>query len=787
MGGNWSSFRDNTRYESKSLLEREMPRYSDTELSQNDAYQSDDPNVELSSRKEYLFQKVMMNQVESLDYHTTDNEPLRKYYLREDLYSARKRQQVAGKWIIYLLIGLLTGLIAFGLKKSFEYLFDLKWHFVNKYIDDSAFKAFWVHFGFSTLYGLIACVVVLICGPLSGASGIPEVKGYLNGIRIPGLINIKTFVGKLVSIIFAYSSGLALGPEGPMVHLGAMIGGGLSGGKSRTFNFRLPAMFESLRSDKVQRDFISSGTAAGVAAAFGAPIGGVLFALEETSSFWSKELTWRTFFGSMISVFMVNALVKFGDSSIDGSTVSDGGLLSYGLSRDFVYRYWELIIFGMLGIIGGLLGALFVRLNIRLNEYRRDKLRKAFYFSLVEVFAVAAVTSILKFGLSMFGTCQPLSDIEFLENSCESDSTNVTDTLDSMFCDKGEYNDFANLFLLPQDEAIQTLFSRTKSIYSMQALVVFLIVHFALVTICAGLTVAGGLFVPMMLVGATYGRIVGKIIAAIFNDLNPPLDPSIYALVGCTAMMAGYSRTTISVVVIIIELTENTQYLLPIMLAVMLAKWTGDIFSHGIYEELMELKSVTFLGGHPPHNTYKLSVQEVMHKDVICFNIQEKVSTIIDVLRNSMHHGFPVVKDTKDGRKVYCGFILKKQLLVLLHTGQYAGAGMSQPPMLDYEHYTSLMNRKWDIDKNVNLPDKLERGSFVMDLEIYMDKSHPIMHDAGSFLEAYRHFHTLGLRHLPIVDSDFQVVGIVTRHDLVDYFDTETEDIRHLGLDVDAE
>ena len=45
----------------------------------------------------------------------------------------------------------------------------------------------------------------------------------------------------------------------------------------------------------------------------------------------------------------------------------------------------------------------------------------------------------------------------------------------------------------------------------------FLVVHFALVTICAGLAVAGGLFVPMMLVGATYGRIVGKIVAAIFS------------------------------------------------------------------------------------------------------------------------------------------------------------------------------------------------------------------------------------------------------------------------------
>jgi hypothetical protein len=82
-----------------------------------------------------------------------------------------------------------------------------------------------------------------------------------------------------------------------MVHIGSMIGGGLSAAKSKTLHIRLPKMFERIRTDREQRDFISSGAAAGIAAAFGAPIGGALFALEETSSFWSRELTWRSFFG----------------------------------------------------------------------------------------------------------------------------------------------------------------------------------------------------------------------------------------------------------------------------------------------------------------------------------------------------------------------------------------------------------------------------------------------------------------------------------------------------------
>lgn len=99
-------------------------------------------------------------------------------------------------------------------------------------------------------------------------NGCPVINNWPNGF----ISFYQTLICKVVGVIFSVAGGLACGKEGPMIHAGAVVAAGISQGRSTTLNkdFKI---FEYFREDHEKRDFVSGGAAAGVSAAFGAPIG----------------------------------------------------------------------------------------------------------------------------------------------------------------------------------------------------------------------------------------------------------------------------------------------------------------------------------------------------------------------------------------------------------------------------------------------------------------------------------------------------------------------------------
>ena len=135
--------------------------------------------------------------------------------------------------------------------------------------------------------------------PMSGGSGIPEVKVFLNGIDLPRILLVNTGIAKCLGVMGSVSAGLPVGKEGPMVHSGAVSASIVTSGQ--------------VRDDKARRDYVACGAAAGVCTAFSAPIGGVLFSLEEGASYWSPNVTFRSFFTSAWAIATLYALGTIGN------------------------------------------------------------------------------------------------------------------------------------------------------------------------------------------------------------------------------------------------------------------------------------------------------------------------------------------------------------------------------------------------------------------------------------------------------------------------------------------
>ena len=225
-------------------------------------------------------------------------------------------------WVLCILIGILTGTVAAAVDANVDWIMDYRigycsrTGFFNKQLcnigsvadggwssweawlrDDTGWtssQAEWGAYGIfvfvSVTMAAIAALLVRNVAPYASGSGIPEVKTLLGGFVIRGYLGFWTLVVKASGLVMSVGSGLNLGKEGPCVHMACCIANLCS------------RMFDKIKGNHLKRrEMISCASAAGVGVAFGAPIGGVLFALEEVSYYFSHYVLWRAFFCALIA------------------------------------------------------------------------------------------------------------------------------------------------------------------------------------------------------------------------------------------------------------------------------------------------------------------------------------------------------------------------------------------------------------------------------------------------------------------------------------------------------
>lgn len=308
-------------------------------------------------------------------------------------------KRVFRKWIQTFLVGLLTGLVAVFIGFCTKSLSHKKFEILYELIEDERKEKirFGSAFCFYLFYNLI-CVSIawftVYLAPHAAGSGIPEVKCFLNGLNV-NVLDLHTVLCKIIGIIFTVSSGLPAGKEGPMIHAGAGVASLIS-------NLNLVGVNKNkYNSDREKRDLVACGASSGVAAAFGAPIGGVLFSLEEGASFWSTKLTWRCFFCAMITVTI---LLVIRTMNIHLGQANAAGMFSFGqffTLKSSVYNFsvYELPLFCIIGAFGGLIGICFNHSNKIIQTYRIKYIVNKFYIRYFEVIVICILMSVISFWL----------------------------------------------------------------------------------------------------------------------------------------------------------------------------------------------------------------------------------------------------------------------------------------------------------------------------------------------------------------------------------------------------
>jgi H+/Cl- antiporter ClcA len=296
-------------------------------------------------------------------------------------------------------------------------------------------------FGWTALWFFALIIIGMILSwlikmaPMSTGSGIPQVKGILAGL-LQAANWMKIIVAKFVGGFLGIGAGLALGREGPSVQLGAAAAQGISRLLKR------PALEEKY--------LITSGAGAGLAAAFNAPLAGVVFALEELHKNFSPVVL-ATTVAAAVTADVVTRYV-----------LGQAPVFSFHNIPLMPFHYYLYV--AVLGLIVGASGVLYNSGLVKFQIFY-EKLPRWLPSGLKPAIPLAAA------GLLGFVLPQALSGGDRLINSLQ------------------------------------------QMNYAVYILLIILAVKFIFTLLCYGTGVPGGIFMPLLALGAITGNVFGSVVA----------------------------------------------------------------------------------------------------------------------------------------------------------------------------------------------------------------------------------------------------------------------------------
>lgn len=418
-----------------------------------------------------------------------------RYFLRRD-------KTPVAILVVAAIVGTVAGLLGVAFEKAVDWVIHLRQSGLGLF-SDHWILLLPVAFVASGLLAMLGYFLVHRFAPEASGSGIPEIEGALEELRPVRwwrVIPVK-FIGGMGTL----GAGMVLGREGPTVQMGANIG------KMMVDIFRL-------RSAEARHSLLATGAAAGLSAAFNAPLAGILFIIEE------MRLQFRYSLISIKAVFIgvIMSSIVFRIFNGEGAVIEVGKLANAPLNT-----LWLYLVLGMVfGMVGVAFNALIFRTQDMFARIHGGKLRK-----------------VLIIGGLLGGFCGVLG----------------------LFMPEAAGGGFA---LIPLAAAGK---------YTLGMLLFIFILRVATTLLCFASGAPGGIFAPMLALGTLLGTAFGSASLAMFPQYG--IEPATFAIAGMGALFAASVRAPLTGIVLVLEMTDNYQLILPMIItclgATLLAQFLG--------------------------------------------------------------------------------------------------------------------------------------------------------------------------------------------------------------------
>ncbi|XP_029816583.1 chloride channel protein 2 [Manacus vitellinus] len=534
--------------------------------------------------------------------------------------------KVGEDWVFLILLGLVMALVSWAMDFAIATCLQAqKWMYGG--LDTNVLLQYMAWVTYPTVLITFSAGFTQILAPQAVGSGIPEMKTILRGVVLKEYLTLKTFVAKVIGLTCALGSGMPLGKEGPFVHIASMCAALLS---------RFLSLFGGFYENEARNiEMLAAACAVGVGCCFAAPIGGVLFSIEVTSTFFAVRNYWRGFLAATFSAFIFRVLAVWNK---DEETIT--ALFKTRFRLDFPFDLQELPAFAVIGIASGFGGALFVYLNRKIVQFmRRQKtinrflMKKRLLFPALVTLIISTLTFPPGFG-------------QFMAGQLTQKDTLVTLFDNQTWAKQGLSDEFEYLGILeawrhPRSNVFVTL-------------VVFILMKFWMSALATTIPVPCGAFMPVFVIGAAFGRLVGESMAAWFPDgihtesNTYRIVPGGYAVVGAAAL-SGAVTHTVSTAVIVFELTGQISHILPVMIAVILANAVAQSLQPSLYDSIIRIKKLPYLPelGWGHHEKYNVRVEDIMVRDIRYVTLNCRYRDLQQVLHSTKMKNLPLVESAE--------------------------------------------------------------------------------------------------------------------------------------------